>query len=75
MEQTLFTYVKGVAFIVAVFLLLYPLVLLFQVFTGTVTESLAQIVALSVGSLLAWIWVIRLYRNADLSDVNLSATD
>ncbi len=37
MEQTLFTYVKGIAFLVAFIMLLYPLILLVQVFTGTVT--------------------------------------
>jgi hypothetical protein len=69
MEQTLFTYLKGVAFLVALILLLYPLILLFQMVTGTVTETLGQIVVLSLLSILAWAWVIRLYRNADLSEV------
>jgi hypothetical protein len=75
MEQTLFTYLKGVAFLVALILLLYPLILLFQLVTGTVTESLGQIVVLSLLSILAWAWVIRLYRNADLGRVKMKATE
>ena len=75
MEQTLFTYLKGVAFLVTLVLLLYPFILLFQVFTGTVTESLGQIAVLSILSILAWAWVIRLYRNADLGRVNPKATE
>jgi ABC-type dipeptide/oligopeptide/nickel transport system permease subunit len=75
MEQTLFTYLKGVAFLVALILLLYPLILLFQMVTGTVTETLGQIVVLSLLSILAWAWVIRLYRNADLSEVKMKATE
>jgi membrane protein DedA with SNARE-associated domain len=75
MEQTLFTYLKGVGFLVALILLLYPLILLFQVVTGTVTESLGQIAVLSVLSILAWAWVIRLYRNADLGRVQIKATE
>ena len=75
MEQTLFTYLKGVAFLVALLLLLYPFILLFQMVTGTVTESLGQIAVLSILSILAWVWVIRLYRNADLGRVKIKATE
>ena len=75
MEQTLFTYLKGIAFLVALILLLYPFILLFQVFTGTVTESLSQIAVLSILSILAWAWVIRLYRNVDLGRVKMKATE
>lgn len=75
MERTLFTYLKGIALLVALLLLLYPLVLLFQVFTGTVTESLRQIAVLSILSLLAWAGVIRLYRNADLGRVKMKESE
>lgn len=71
MERTLFTHLKGIALLVALLLLLYPLILLFQVFTGTVTESLSQIAVLSVLSLLAWAWVVRLYQNSDLGSVKM----
>lgn len=75
MERTLFTYLKGVAFLVALILLLYPLILLFQLVTGTVTESLGQIAVLSLSSILAWAWVVRLYRNTDLGEVKMKATE
>lgn len=75
MEQSLFTYLKGVTFLVALLLLLYPLILLLQVVTGTVTASLGQIAVLSALSILAWAWVIRLYRNGDLGRVKMKATE
>lgn len=75
MERTLFTYGKGVVFFVALIMLFYPFILLFQVLTGTVTESLGQIAVLSLVSLLAWTWVIRYYRNADLGGSAIQATD
>jgi membrane protein DedA with SNARE-associated domain len=75
MERTLFTHLKGVALLVVVILLVYPFILLVQVLTETVTESLAQIVVLSLFSLLAWVWVIRLYRNADLGELKMNATE
>jgi hypothetical protein len=75
MEESLFTYLKGIAFLVVLFMLLYPLILLFQVLTGTVTESLGQIAGLSVLSLLAWAWVIRLYRTANLERVTMKPSE
>lgn len=75
MERTLFTYLKGIAFLVALVLLLYPVILLFQVFTGTVTESISQIAVLLTLSLLAWVWVIRLYRKAEVSGVKIKAAE
>jgi membrane protein DedA with SNARE-associated domain len=75
MEQSLFTYLKGIAFLVVLILLLYPFILLFQVLTGTVTESLGQIAVLLLLSLLAWAWVIRLYRTADLERVTMKAPE
>ncbi|WP_380675502.1 hypothetical protein [Salinigranum sp. GCM10025319] len=75
MERTLFTHLKGIAFLVTLLLLVYPLVLLVQVVTGTVTESPGQIAVLSILSLLAWGWVIRLYRNTDLGTVTMRASE
>ena len=46
MEETLLTPFKGIAFLLAFVLLLYPGVLLVQVLTGTVTESVSQIAVL-----------------------------
>ena len=75
MEETLFTPFKGIAFLLALGLLLYPGVLLLQVLTGTVTESIGQIVLLSGLSLLAWIWVVRTYRNTEFGGVEMSASE
>lgn len=75
MERSLLTYGKGIAFLVVLILLSYPFILLFQVLTGTVTESLGQIVVLSILSLLAWAGVIRLYRTADLGRVRMKASE
>lgn len=75
MEKTVFTPLKGVALLVAVVLLCYPGVLLVQVLTGTVTESVVQIAVLLGLSALAWAWVIRLYRRAESVGVTMTASE
>jgi hypothetical protein len=75
MEETLFTSLKAIAFLLALLLLLYPAVLVVQLLTGTLTESLAQVAVLSVLSLVAWVGVIRLYRNAEFEGVNMIASE
>ena len=75
MDETVFTYLKGIAFLLAVFLLAYPVVLVVQLLTNTVTESVGQIVVLVVLSILAWAWVIRLYRNYDSDRVEMMASE
>lgn len=62
MQQGLFTYVKGVGLVLALFLALYPAILMVQLLTDTVTESLVQILILLGLSLIAWVWILRLYR-------------
>jgi membrane protein DedA with SNARE-associated domain len=62
MHHSLFTYVKGVGLVLALFFVLYPGILIVQVLTDTVTESSGQILVLLGLSFLAWVWIIRLYR-------------
>ncbi|MFD1685642.1 hypothetical protein [Halobellus litoreus] len=62
MDQNLFTYLKGVGLVLALFLALYPAILIAQLLTNTVTESLGQITILLILSGIAWIWILRLYR-------------
>ncbi|SEH58945.1 hypothetical protein SAMN05192561_1109 [Halopenitus malekzadehii] len=62
MEQNLFTYLKGVGLVLALFFALYPAILIVQLLTNTVTESIVQITVLLVLSVIAWVWIIRLYR-------------
>lgn len=75
MDETLFTPLKGIAFLVAVFLSFYPVVLVVQLFTGTVTESIGQIAVLLVLSLLTWVWIVRLYRNTEFARVEMTESD
>ena len=62
MDQGLFTYLKGIGLVLALFFALYPAVLTAQLLTNTVTESVGQILVLLSLSGVAWIWIIRLYR-------------
>ncbi len=62
MEQNLFTYLKGIGLVLALFFALYPAILTVQLLTNTVTESIGQITVLLVLSVIAWVWIIRLYR-------------
>lgn len=75
MEQTLFTYLKGVGFLVALLLLFYPLILVFQLVTGTLGASLPQVGVLSVLSLLAWGWMIYIYQNANPGTLGIKAAE
>jgi len=75
MENGLFTYLKGIGLLLALFFVLYPVILIVQVLTDTVTESIGQIAILLVLSLFAWIWVIRLYRAYDSVDVPMKASE
>lgn len=75
MDETVFTYLKGVAFLLAVFFLCYPVVLVVQLLTGTVTESVGQIAVLLVLSALAWAWAIHLYQNAEFPPVGMTTSD
>ena len=75
MEQTLFTYLKGVGFLVGLVLLFYPLILLFQLVTGTLGASLPQVGVLFALSLLAWGWMAYLYRNANLETLGIKAVE
>jgi uncharacterized membrane protein YqjE len=61
-EQSLFTYLKGIGLLLALFFALYPAILIFQLLTDTVTESIGQIAVLLILSVIAWVWIIRLYR-------------
>lgn len=61
-QQGLFTYVKGVGLLLALLFALYPAILIVQLLTDTVTESLVQILVLLGLSLIAWVWILRLYR-------------
>jgi len=61
-EQNPFTYLKGVGLVLALFLALYPAILIVQLLTNTVTESIVQILVLLALSSIAWFWIIRLYR-------------
>jgi len=61
-EQSPLTYLKGVGLILALFLALYPAILVVQLLTNTVTESISQILILLVLSGISWIWIVRLYR-------------
>jgi len=61
-EQDPFTYLKGIGLVLALFLALYPAVLIAQLLTNTVTESIGQILVLLTLSGIAWIWIVRLYR-------------
>ncbi len=71
MNKTVWTPLKGIALLIAVFLAFYPVVLVVQLFTGTVTESIGQIAALLVLSLLTWAWLVRLYRNTEFGRVGM----
>lgn len=75
MEGSLFTYMKGIGLLLAVFFVVYPAILIVQLLTGTVTESLGQITVLSLLSLVAWVWVIRQYRAYDSVDVPMKASE
>lgn len=75
MKETLFTPFKGLLFLLALVLMLYPGILLLQVITGTVTESLGQIALLLGLSGLAWLWIIRLYRNTEFPGVRMKASE
>lgn len=70
-DGSLFTYVKGIGVLLALFFLLYPAVLGFQLLTGTVTETGGQIGVLSVLSLLAWASAIRMYREYDSEEMEM----
>ena len=61
-EQNLFTYLKGIGLVLAVFFGFYPGILIAQLLTNTVTESVSQILVLLGLSGVAWVWIIRLYR-------------
>lgn len=74
MEQSLFTYLKGLGVVVALFFVLYPAILIVQLLTGTVTESTLQITVLLILSGIAWIWLIRLYRAYDSVEVTMNGT-
>ena len=56
-------------------LLFYPLILLYQVATGTVPNALGRAAVLALLSVLAWAWMIRLYRNADFGGLQAKATE
>ena len=75
MEGTPFTYLKGVAFLLALLALVYPVVLVVQVLTGTLTESPIQVAVLLGLSLVSWAGVVRLYRNADFEGVRMKASE
>ena len=75
MERTSFTPLKGLTFLLALVLLLYPGVLLIQLLAGTLTESLGQIAILLTLSLIAWVWVIRQYRSAEFVGVKMRASE
>ena len=62
MEQNPFIYLKGVGLVLALFFALYPVILIVQLLTNTVTESIVQILILLILSGIAWVWIIRLYR-------------
>lgn len=61
-EQNPFIYLKGIGLVLALFFALYPAILIVQLLTNTVTESIGQIAVLLVLSGIAWVWIIRLYR-------------
>ena len=61
-EQSLFTYLKGMALVLTLFFALYPVILIVQLLTNTVTESIGQIAVLLILSVIAWVWIIRLYQ-------------
>jgi len=61
-DQHPFTYLKGVGVVLALFFALYPAILIAQLLTNTVTESPGQIAVLLLLSVIAWAWIIRLYR-------------
>ena len=71
MDETVFTPLKGITFLVAVFLLFYSFVLAVQLVTGTVTASIAQVAVLLALSLLAWAWMVRRSRNAEFERVEM----
>lgn len=62
MEQNVFTYLKGIAVVLALFFAVYPVLLIVQLLTNTVTESIVQITILLLLSVIAWAWIIRLYQ-------------
>jgi hypothetical protein len=61
-RRTPFTYLKGIGLVLVLFFALYPAILIVQLLTGTVTESIGQIVVLLILSGVAWAWIVRLYR-------------
>ncbi|WP_137284979.1 hypothetical protein [Halorussus salinisoli] len=75
MVESPFTYLKGIGLLLALFFVFYPVVLVLQLLTGTVTESIGQIAVLLVSSLIAWVWLIRLYRAYGSVDVTTKATE
>ena len=74
-EQSLFTYLKGLGLVLALLFVLYPAILIVQVLTGRVTESMFQITVLLILSVISWIWVIRLYRAYGSVDVTVEASE
>lgn len=75
LEQSLITYLKGLGLILALFFVLYPAILVVQLLSGTVTESMSQITVLLFLSLISWLWIIRLYRAYDAVDVAMDGTE
>lgn len=75
MEESLFTYLKGIGLVLALFFLFYPAILIVQILTGTVTESIGQIAVLLLLSLMAWSWIIWLYRAYKSVDVPMKASE
>lgn len=75
MDGTTGTYLKGVAFLLALLLMVYPFVLVVQLLTGTLTESPVQVAVLLGLSLVAWAGVIRTYRNAEFVGVRMKASE
>lgn len=75
MERTVFTYSKGAVLLVAVVLLFYPFVLLYQLATGTVPVAPSRVVVVALLSVLAWAWIVYLYRSGDLGGLKPNATE
>ena len=74
-QQGLFTYVKGIGLVLALFFALYPMFLVVQLLTGTVTESPVQILVLLGLSLIAWVWILRLYRTYRSVGLTMKASE
>ncbi|WP_172861765.1 hypothetical protein [Halopenitus persicus] len=75
MEQDPFTYLKGVGLVLALFFGLYPAILIVQLLTNTVTESVPQISVLLILSGIAWVWILRLYRAYRSVGLTMQASD